>query len=242
MSKLLYTLTINKLTPNLTRPRRIYTSELVSLKVDESTLTDDLSIAESMNSYFSSVFTTEEYDNFPSIEPKVVKKLSHIHCSTKEVEALLRNLNTYKSPGPDHIPPRILKECAKELAPSLCALLNRSFSSGQLPSAWKLANITPIHKKGPKNFRENYRQISLTSIVCKLGEKIVKDRLVNFWPARKIIFTTGQRCVQRRIKDGLCTLLITFDARQRFTFDYYMSTEIYSKQSCQIRGWQRVFP
>ena len=165
--------------------------ELVSLKVDKSTLTDDLSIAESMNSYFSSVFTTEDYHNFPSIELKVVNKLSRIHCSTKELEALLTNLNTYKSPRPDLIPPRILKECAKGLAPSLCALLNISFSSGQLPSGWKLANITPIHKKGPKNCRENNRQISLTSIVCKLGEKNVKDRLVNFWKNSNI-FNSNQ--------------------------------------------------
>ena len=163
--------------------------ELVSLKVDKSTLTNDLSIAESMNSYFSSAFTTEDYHNFPSIELKVVNKLSHIHCSTK-VEALRTNLNTYKSPRPDLIPPRILKECAKELEPSLCALLNISFSSGQLPSGWKLVNITPIHKKGPKNCRENNREISLTSIVCKLGEKNVKDRLVNFWKNSNICNST----------------------------------------------------
>ena len=53
--------------------------------------------------------------------------------------------------------------------------------TGLLPSEWKMADITPIHKKGPKNKRENYRQISLTSIVCKVSEKVVQGRVVKFW-------------------------------------------------------------
>ena len=38
---------------------------LVSLKVNDSYLNDDLSIANCMNSYFSSVFTVEDHENFP---------------------------------------------------------------------------------------------------------------------------------------------------------------------------------
>ena len=50
--------------------------------------------------------------------------------------------------------------------------------TGLLPSEWKMADITPIHKKGPKNKRENYCQ---TSIVCKVSEKVVRGRVVKFW-------------------------------------------------------------
>ena len=46
---------------------------------------------------------------------------------------------------------------------------------------WKNANITPVHKKGNRNLRENYRQISLTCILCKIAEKVVRNRLVDFW-------------------------------------------------------------
>ena len=65
--------------------------------------------------------------------------------------------------------------------PSICALINKSFAVGQLPSKWKCADITPLFKKGSKNCRNNYRQISLTSIVCKLAEQIVKHRIMEFW-------------------------------------------------------------
>ena len=44
-----------------------------------------------------------------------------------------------------------------------------------------MANITPIYKKGDKHKKENYRQVSLSSIVCKVAEKIVRSRVTAFW-------------------------------------------------------------
>ena len=105
-------------------------------------ITDDASIAESMNSYFSSVFTSKNYGNFPDMDHVINTKLSDIRCLTKEVEKHLRDLNVYKSPRPDYIPSRILKECTSELSPSLTTLLNKSFMMGLLPTEWKMADIT----------------------------------------------------------------------------------------------------
>ena len=156
-------------------------NDLVALKENNTTLMDDLSIAESMNSYFSAVFTSESFTNFPVFNNVVNSKLLSIVCNANEISDILKNLNAYKSPGPDHLPPRVLKECAVEIAPSLCKLMNASFTTGSIPHAWKQADIVPIHKKGPKTNRENYRQVSLTSIACKVCEKIVKKRVVNFW-------------------------------------------------------------
>ena len=140
-----------------------------------------------MNAYFSSVFTAEDYANFPTLVCIVDKKLESVNCSVDEVRSYLQKLKPYKSPGPDHIAPCILKSCARELAPSVTYMLNKSFSSGLLPEEWKHADITPLHKKGSKSLRENYRPISLTSIVCKIGEKIVFDRLFKFWRENNLI-------------------------------------------------------
>ena len=141
----------------------------------------------SMNAYFSSVFTTEDYANFPTLDCIVDKKLESVNCSVDEVRSYLQKLKPYKSPGPDHIAPCILKSCARELAPSVTYMLNKPFSTGLLPEEWKHADITPLHKKGSKSLRENYRPISLTSIVCKIGEKIVFDRLFKFWRENNLI-------------------------------------------------------
>ena len=87
-----------------------------------------------MNSYFSSVFTVEDHENFPDLEYITNKKLCIIFCSATEVEKLLRNLNIYESPGSDCTSPRILRECAQVLSSPLTLFLNTSFSQGQPPS------------------------------------------------------------------------------------------------------------
>ncbi|CAB4039588.1 Hypothetical predicted protein, partial [Paramuricea clavata] len=163
------------------------TNKLISLKVGKSVFTDDQGIADSMNSYFSSVFTVGNYDNIPVLDYIVDERLENIRCSVDEVGKLLLNLKVETSPGPDNIPARILKVCATELAPSISYLLNKSFSMGMLPIEWKTANITPIFKKGSKNSRENYRQISLTGIICKIGEKVVRSRVLDFWYRMNIL-------------------------------------------------------
>ena len=56
-------------------------------------------------------------------------------------------LDTSKACGPDGIPTRLLKECSFQIAPSVCELFNHSLHTGQIPSEWKSANVTPVHKK-----------------------------------------------------------------------------------------------
>ena len=57
-------------------------------------------------------------------------------------------------------------------------MFKTSYNIGQIPLEWKLANIVPLHKKGSKASVENYRPISLTSLVMKVFERIVRDELL----------------------------------------------------------------
>ena len=61
----------------------------------------------------------------------------------------------------------------------LTNIFNKSIQEGKIPDQWTLANITPLHKKGPKTSTKNYRPISLTSVVSKLMEKNVRDNIMN---------------------------------------------------------------
>ena len=162
------------------------TNDLVLLKDGRNETTDEQSIAQEMNLYFSSVFTHEQSD-LPEFNNMIHDYLSHILCTPSELEKHLKALNIHKSPGPDPISPHILKESVLELSTSLCVLFNKSFSNGMLPADWKIANITLIHKKGNKHKKENYRQISLTSIVCKIAEKIVRSRITTFWSTHHVL-------------------------------------------------------
>ena len=62
-----------------------------------------------------------------------------------DVYKVLSSLDVNKANGPDAISPRILKECAAELAPSVSQLFNFSLVHGKLPSVWKSADVVSIH-------------------------------------------------------------------------------------------------
>ena len=94
------------------------------------------------------------------------------------IRKLLKNVNSNKAQGPSGIHGTILKKCAIGLAYPLSLLFKLSYNTGKIPEDWKMANVVPIHKKGDKSNVENYRPISLTCLVMKIFEHIVRDKLI----------------------------------------------------------------
>ncbi|TRZ18493.1 hypothetical protein HGM15179_008643 [Zosterops borbonicus] len=87
------------------------------------------------------------------------------------VRELLSCLDIYKSVGPDGIHARVKRELADELEKLLSIIYQQSWLTGEVPYDWKLANVTPIHKKGGKEDSGNYRPVSLTSVPSKVMEQ-----------------------------------------------------------------------
>ena len=85
-----------------------------------------------------------------------------------------------KLPGVVGTPPKLLKEIVEQIRAPLAKVLNLSLEEGMAHSEWKEANITPLFKKGSRNKPENYRPVSLTSVVCKLLEILIRDHMVEF--------------------------------------------------------------
>ena len=94
-----------------------------------------------------------------------------------EVVDILRKLDASKATGPDNIDGIVLKKCHKSLAYPLVLIFNKVFDEGSIPTEWKNANVVPVHKKGDKSNVENYRPISLTCLIMKVFEKLVRERL-----------------------------------------------------------------
>ncbi|KFW83204.1 hypothetical protein N305_10882, partial [Manacus vitellinus] len=91
----------------------------------------------------------------------------------EEVSDLLSHLDPHKSMGPDGIHPRGMRVLVEELAKPLFIIYQQSWLTGEVPDDWKLANITPIHKKSCKEDPGNYRPVSLTSVPGKVMEQII---------------------------------------------------------------------
>jgi hypothetical protein len=82
----------------------------------------------------------------------------------------------------------------------LTVFFQKTLNEGTLPSDWKEAQVTPLFKKGDKSNLGNYRPVSLTSVVCKLMESVVRDRIIDHLTAHHLLsdcqhgFIAGRSC------------------------------------------------
>ena len=81
----------------------------------------------------------------------------------------------FSSYRPDGLHSKVLKELADVVPEPLNEIFEKSWITGKLPEDWKRADVVPVFKKGGKVDPENYRPISLTSILGKILEKIIKE-------------------------------------------------------------------
>ncbi|CAM4513742.1 unnamed protein product [Caretta caretta] len=175
--------------------------EVGPLKTEDGVeVKDNLGMAQYLNKYFASVFNKTKEDLRDNGSMINGNEDMEVDITISEVEAKLKQLNGTKSGGPDNLHPRILKELAQEIASPLARIFNESVNSGVVPYDWRIANIVPIFKKGKKSDPSNYRPVSLTSVVCKVLEKILKEKVVKDievngkWDKIQHGFTKGRSC------------------------------------------------
>ncbi|KAF2366666.1 Reverse transcriptase domain [Trinorchestia longiramus] len=164
-----------------------------------STQTNNKSKAKILNTYFTSVFTHEDLTEIP--QPHVLNTqeiLSDGVFTVEEVEEQLSILNPYKSTGPDGLGPWILKETAEVISEPLTNIFNRSLETGIVPDVWKRANVTLIFKKGNKQIPNNYRPISLTSVIRKTIERLLKVRITKHLDDQNLINDTQHGFREKR--------------------------------------------
>jgi hypothetical protein len=182
------------------RQKRVLTSSIGPLiNVNDQITGDDEKMSTILNHFFASVFTSEDLSDIPV--PSAVhvdNDLTSIKVTEGQVLNCIENLKVNKTPGPDKISPRVLKEAKNSFVKPLTDLFNISLQTGTLPDQWKQANVTPIFKKGSKSQPSNYRPISLTSIVCKMLESLIRDKLVNHLEENGILRDTQHGFRNRR--------------------------------------------
>ena len=100
--------------------------------------------------------------------------------------------------GPDNIHPRLLKECHSELAVPVQMIIQESLRTGMVPTLWKLAKVCPIFKKGDRLDPLNYRPVSLTCIICKICETIIRNKIVEHLESNDLLSSKQHGFRQRR--------------------------------------------
>ena len=157
-------------------------------------------IASTFNDYFTSVFTQENTDTLAQVEPMLdpSDEIADIEFSEEDVDTLLTKLKDNKSPGVDNIHSTMLKNLHSELKKPLYLLFRKSLDEGTVPNDWKMANVSPIHKKGNKKLTSNFRPVSLTSMVGKLLERLINQAIMTHLSQHNLINDTQHVFLPKR--------------------------------------------
>ena len=100
-------------------------------------------------------------------------KLHTAQINQELIQQILNTINVNKAHGPDNISGRMIELCGDSLTLPLSIIFKNILNTGIFPTAWKSANVTPIHKKDSKQIINNYRPISLLPIFAKVFERIL---------------------------------------------------------------------
>ena len=168
-------------------------------KLDGSETKNDIEVAETLNDFFGTVFTEEDLDNMPVLDTILADvPMTEVIFSTEKVMKKIDNLKLYSAPGPDGITPKILKTFSEQISLPLSMIYQKSYDSGEVPTDWKKANVTPIFKKGKKCLAINHRPVSLTPVPCKIMESIIKDDVTEYLEENKLINNSQHGFRQKR--------------------------------------------
>ena len=107
-------------------------------------------------------------------------KQRNISVTPKMVKKIITNLDLSKVSGPDCIPVVVLKNCEPELSYILAELYNKCLKESCFPDWWKVSSVVPVFNNVGERFTaKNYCPVSLLSVVSKVFEKLVNNRIAD---------------------------------------------------------------
>ena len=133
---------------------------------------------------FSKNFNLDDFGiSLPVFSSRTNLKLRNISVTPKIVEKVITNLDSSRVFGRDRIPVVVLKNCELKLSYILAELFNVYLKESCFPDYWKVSSVAPVFKN--VGSAKNYHLVSLLSVVRKVFEKLVNNRIVDhlekFW-------------------------------------------------------------
>ena len=183
---------------NFNGKNKVDSSFIKNLKSENVTVSDPVTIANTLNSYFSKVGEklasdlppTSSTNNFRQYLSKSYTNsfyFDEINCT--DIETTIDKLKDRRSVGIDNISSKLVYDFKSIFAPILCYILNLSVETGIFPNGMKIAKIIPIPKtKTDLDLPSNYRPIAILSFFSKIFEKIMTDKLYKFFMKFNVLY------------------------------------------------------
>ena len=116
----------------------------------------------------------------PVLHSRTNLKLRNISVTLKMVKKVIMSLDLTKVSGPDCVLVVVLRNCESEFSYILAEPFNKCLKECCFPDCWKVSSVVPAFKNaGERSAAENYRPVNLLSVVSKVFEKLVNNRVVD---------------------------------------------------------------
>ena len=137
--------------------------------------------AKIFNSYFAQQCRPLDMNsNLPTFFRRTNSTINDVRVNLEMIISIINKMNGKKAHGFDGISIKMLQICPIEVSVPLTIIFKKCLETGNFPSIWKSANVQPVHKKGSRQEKNNYRPISLRPVCSKIFEKIIFDSVNKF--------------------------------------------------------------
>ena len=165
------------------------------IRYHNNTLRKDIDIADSFNEFFSGIATnyfgkpgknTPQTEQFHLLQDFVQSKTApgnsfNIPPVREDwVRKTLLSLDKNKATGMDSISSKMLKIAAPYITGIVTKICIHSIKCCTFPQSWKIARVSPLHKKDSVHELTNYQPISVLPILSKVLEKHISEAFYEF--------------------------------------------------------------
>ena len=151
------------------------------VKVHNDIISDPSAVANAFNQHFSTICSSQSFDlSYSNPIDELSSSFSFATMNPTDVQQAISDLKAGNGTDPDGLEIKFIKLASHVLAFPLSDLFNLSLSTCVVPSMWKSARVTPIHKGGDALDLNNYRPISIISSIAKVFEKLIFNQLFKY--------------------------------------------------------------
>jgi len=159
--------------------------------------------ANCLREQYSSVFSVPMEDKDILLKEKFTDtEISDFHLDEGGLKDAVKELKNNTSSGPDKFPAILLKRIIHSVCNPLQQILQQTIDMGEIPVILTSSIVCPIYKAG-KDRKEpsSYRPVSLTSVIMRVFEKVIKKQMVDYFEKNNLIndsqhgFRKGRSCL-----------------------------------------------
>lgn len=224
-------------------------STITEIHHDGKTSQENQEIANAFATYFASASATSQYsakfqqiklrtESLPLDLSSTNEEWFNKEFTFSELESSLYSFKKQKSPGPDNIPLLFLQKLKQEDKNKLLSIFNKIWIEQTFPSLWSSAVIIPLLKPGKNRLQlSSYRPIALTCITCKVIEKMISSRLLNYLEGKD--YFTNYQCGFRRNRSTQDQIInLAYEVKTAFQEKKDIYSIFFDIQKAYDRTWR----